>query len=89
MGFQSDKRLYVNADKSKVVEEDSPEAAYLLVGQGGTVTDEDAKKYNLKAPKKTEVTEVPVEAEADTEEAEAKQEPAPANKAESMPKDKK
>ena len=81
-GFRSDKRLYLNADKSKVVEEDDPKAAYLLVGKGGTVTEEDAKKYNLKAPKQTEVTEVPVE------EAESKQEPAPANKAESMPKDK-
>lgn len=88
-GFRSDKRLYVNADKSQVVEEDSPEAAYLLVGKGGQVTEEDAKKYNLKAPKRTEVTEVPVEAEAEAEETEAKQEPAPANKAESMPKDKK
>jgi hypothetical protein len=80
-GFRSDKRLYVNADKSKVVEEDSPDAAYLLVGKGGTVSDDDAKKYNLSAPKKTEVTEV-------TPEAEAKREPAPANKAEAMPKEK-
>lgn len=75
MPFRSDKRLYVNADKSKVVEEDSPEAAFLLVGEGGTVSDEDAKKYGLKAPQRTEVTEV---------ESESKQEPEPENKARTM-----
>jgi hypothetical protein len=75
MPFKSDKRLYVNADRSKIVEEDSPEAAYLLVGEGGQVSDEDAKKYGLKAPK----------AEAKAEEPESKQvaEP-PQNKAQTM-----
>ena len=54
MPFKSDKRLYVNADRSKIVEEDSPEAAYLLVGAGGQVSDEDAKKYGLKASRSAE-----------------------------------
>lgn len=41
------KALYVNADKSKLVAEDSPEAAFVLAGENGTVSDEDAKKYGL------------------------------------------
>ena len=41
------KALYVNADKSRLVPEDSPEAAFVLVGENGTVSDEDAKKYGL------------------------------------------
>jgi hypothetical protein len=81
MPFRAGKRLYVNADKSKVVEEDSPEAAYLLVGAGGTVTDEMAKQYGLKEPKRTEVTEVKVE---EDDKAESKQEPQPENKARTM-----
>lgn len=75
MPFKSDKRLYVNADRSKIVEEDSPEAAYLLVGAGGQVSDEDAKKYGLKEPKPA----------AKAAEAESKQVDAPPeNKARAM-----
>lgn len=47
MTYISDKRLCVNADESKVVDCDSPDAAYLLVGEGGELTDEQAKKYGL------------------------------------------
>lgn len=82
MPFISDKRLYLNVDKSKVVAEDSPDAAFLLVGEGGEVSDEDAKTYGLKAPQRTEVTEVKPEAEA--AEAEAKMEPEPENKQRTM-----
>jgi hypothetical protein len=78
MAFKTDKRLYLNADKTKVVEEDDTDAAYLLAGAGDEVSDEDAKTYGLKAPKKTEVTEVKAE------EAESKQEPQPENKARTM-----
>jgi hypothetical protein len=39
--------LYLNADKSKIVPENSPEAAYLLVSRGGTLSDEDAERYGL------------------------------------------
>lgn len=45
--YKSDKRLYVNADRSKVVSEDSPEAAYLLVSEGGEIPEEEAKRYGL------------------------------------------
>lgn len=44
----SKNRLYVNADKSKIVPEDSEEAAFLLVGAGGELTHEQAKQYGLK-----------------------------------------
>lgn len=37
--------VYVNADRSKVVPESSPEAAFLMVGQGGTVDREFVALY--------------------------------------------
>lgn len=46
--MQAKNRIFVNADKSKVVDEGSPEAAFLLVGEGGEVSDEDIEKYGLK-----------------------------------------
>lgn len=49
MPFKTDKRLYVNADRSKIVDEDSPDAAFLLAAAGHTVSDEDVKRYGLKA----------------------------------------
>lgn len=42
----SDKPIYLNADKSKVVEEGA-DAAFLLVGPGGEVPDAEAAKYGL------------------------------------------
>lgn len=39
------RRYYTNADKSKLVEEGSTEAAYLVVGEGGEITDEMVEKY--------------------------------------------
>jgi hypothetical protein len=78
MPFTSDRRLYLNADRSKVVEEGDPDSAYLLVGEGGEVSDEDAKQYGLKAPRKSE---------AKADDAEAKQvDSPPENKARSMPR---
>jgi hypothetical protein len=78
MPFRTDRRLYLNADRSKVVEENDPEAAYLYLGKGHQVSDADAEKYGLKPPKRTEVTEVKPE---------AKQiESPPENKAQASPK---
>jgi len=48
--FVSDRKLFLNADKSAVVDEDSPDAAFVLVGEGGTVSHEDAERYGLTAP---------------------------------------
>lgn len=69
------RRLFVNADKSKIVDEGSEEAAYLLAGEGVEVSAEDIKKYGLK---KTDVgdtpksqTEASLEAEAEAKAAEA------------------
>lgn len=49
MSYISKKRLWLTADGARVVEEGDPAAAFLLVGEGGTVSDEDAKRYNLTA----------------------------------------
>lgn len=38
--------VYLNADKTKVVEE-GPLAAFVLIGPGGTLSDEEAARYGL------------------------------------------
>ena len=43
----SGRRLYVNADRSKIVDEGDPEASFLLAGEGATLTAEDVDKYEL------------------------------------------
>lgn len=48
MTYISNERLWLTADRARVVKEGDPEAAFLLVGKGGTVSDGDAKRYNLK-----------------------------------------
>lgn len=50
VAFISDRRLYLTADRSAVVEEGDPAGAYLLVGQGGEVPTAVARQYGLKAP---------------------------------------
>lgn len=47
MPFQSDRALYLNADRTEVVEEGDPEAAFLLVGAGSEIDDADAARYGL------------------------------------------
>lgn len=57
-------RLFVNADKSKIVPEGSPEAAYLLATPGKRLSAEEAKKYGLKAkaaPPETKAKTAPPE----------------------------
>lgn len=44
--------LYLTADRSEVVEEGDERAAFLLVGSGGQLTDEEAEKYGLKGKAK-------------------------------------
>jgi hypothetical protein len=48
MPYTSKHRLFLTADRSRVVRADDPEAAYLFVGAGGSVSDEDAQRYGLK-----------------------------------------
>jgi hypothetical protein len=43
---ETGKPLYLNADKSAVVEE-GPDAAFLLVGLDGELPDEEAARYGL------------------------------------------
>jgi hypothetical protein len=45
--FISDRRIYLNSDRSKAVEATDPEAAFLLVCEGGTLDHETAEKYGL------------------------------------------
>lgn len=54
MPFKSDRDIYLNADKSAVVEEGDPDAAFLLVGAGSEIDDTEAAKYGLKSTGKTE-----------------------------------
>jgi hypothetical protein len=49
--------LWLNADKSKIVEEGSVESAYLLVADGGQLSDEDAAKYKLGTKAKKDVAD--------------------------------
>ena len=43
----NDRRLYYTADKRRVVEEDSPKAAFLMAPKGGRIPIEDAKRFGL------------------------------------------
>jgi len=50
VAFISDRRLYLTQDKTAVVEEGDPSAAWLLVGEGGEVSTAVARQFGLKAP---------------------------------------
>jgi hypothetical protein len=81
MPYKSDKRLYLNADRSKVVDEESADAAYLLVNAGGELTDAQAKQYGLSTKAKAAADDA---AEPETKQISA----APENKAQTMEKSK-
>ena len=51
MVFKADRRLWVDKNRSKVVEEGDPEAAFLLAPVDGELTDEEATKYGLSGRK--------------------------------------
>jgi hypothetical protein len=70
MAYTSKERVCLNADKSAVVDCESEEAAYVLVGEGGTISDEEARQYGLAGRRKQaedDADAVPSEA-ADAEE---------------------
>ena len=52
----ADKRYYLNADRSQVVEEDDPGATYLLAAEGADISNEDVERYGL-GGKKTKAPE--------------------------------
>jgi hypothetical protein len=45
--MKADRRLYLNADRSRVVEDGDPEAAYLLAAEGTDISNEDVRRYGL------------------------------------------
>jgi hypothetical protein len=49
--------LYLTADKETMVEEGDPRARYLLVTTGGSLPDDEAKRYGLKARRKAQTEE--------------------------------
>lgn len=48
--YVTDRRLWLSADKSKVVEDGDPEAAFLLASAGKELDEATVKRYGLKPP---------------------------------------
>lgn len=69
MVFKADRRIWLNADRSEVVEEGDADAAFLLAAEGDVLEDDVAKAHGLKAAAKPK----------------DKAAPAPANKAAKAP----
>jgi hypothetical protein len=79
--MRADHHIYVNADRSRVVEENDPDAAFLLAAAGDDVSADDVKRYCLNAPKAKAADEEAVAPKAESQtESKAVQSP-PANKA--------
>lgn len=47
--MELDRRLWLNADRTKVVEDGDPEAAFLLGNEGTEIPDDEAKRLGVKA----------------------------------------
>ena len=45
--MKAEKTIYLNRDKTKVVREDSPDAAFLLVRAGSEISNAEAQRYGL------------------------------------------
>lgn len=45
--YTADRRLWLNQDRTKVVDEGDPEAAFLLAAKGHEIDAETAKRYGL------------------------------------------
>lgn len=52
------RRLWLTADRERVVEEGDPSAAFLLAAEGDEVSDEDAERYGVEAVLLAEVKAV-------------------------------
>ncbi|KKM79468.1 hypothetical protein LCGC14_1349600 [marine sediment metagenome] len=67
--FIAKQRLYVNADESEIVPEDSPAAAFLLAGEGCEVPEAAVERYGLRPKLRAKIapeeapTEEPLPAE--------------------------
>lgn len=64
--WKSDRRLWLTADRSRAVPEDDPEARFLLVTEGGEISEEEAERLGLTGKKAEPVMAEP-ESESDTE----------------------
>lgn len=62
--FTSEKRLYLTRDKSKVVEEGSEEAAFLLVAEGGQIPLAEAERLGLTKKPEEKAAEKPAATKA-------------------------
>lgn len=92
--WQSPARLYLDRTRSRVVPEDSPEAAFVLVGEHGEIPIAEATRLGLLDPPKPETVAKPEtviapepEPEPD-DEPEAKAKPSSPNKARGPGEDK-
>lgn len=62
--YKADRRIYVTADRSEVVEESDPRAAILLAAEGQEITDAEAKRLGLVGKKAAEPDPVVVQSSA-------------------------
>ena len=69
----SDRRLYLNNDRTKVVEEGDPDSGSLLAAEGDELTDEQVKQYGIKLGKVK--AEEPAENKAETPDENKAEEP--------------
>lgn len=63
--WRSDGRYYLNADRSRIVEESDPDAAYLYTTPGRLVPLDEAIRYGLAGKQDAAKTEVPADMEDD------------------------
>ena len=63
-GFKATTRLWLNADRTKLVPEGDEECAFLFCGVGETVSKTDAEKYGLLKPKAEKQAEAPADKQA-------------------------
>jgi hypothetical protein len=71
MAYVTDRRLWLTADRERVVEDGDPAAASLLASKGKALPDEVARRYGLTGeparPAADEAAEVPAADDADPE----------------------
>lgn len=69
--YIAEQRLYLNADESEIVPEDSPDAAFLLAGEGCEVPPEAVERYGLRPkppqPRRRKAPEPELEPEPEVE----------------------
>lgn len=84
----ADRRLYLSADRTRVIEEGETGAAFLLVGQGVAIAPDEVKRLGLTESDGRVVLSKPPAEEPVAEVAEEKAKPKPADKKKAKPKDK-